>query len=366
MKDRSCFFKRLALTVVVLATLTAWRFESHRQTAEGWARFSVEEIEKQNLGAADNAIRSALRVFPRSAHYLGLLGLISGRRGMDSFPAVLNFQPSAEQQHYLQEALLAYNRALAENPDDDVCWHNRGWVRLALGESPRLVLSDFEHAIQLDGAAAAYRISAALVYERLEQPDQAVDQYAAAVMADPSIAHSIFLREMQKNHPSIWRSVLARAISQLQARQEGLQNILIRARLGSLYLTQGAVNRAIPELQAVTAELPQLPRAWANLGRAYSVKGEPSMARECFRKALALDPMDRYMWLQLSFLPQKGQELDSTEYKKWASREWIHRFSSRAARTMRVYGTTAVVSDDLLPPRMLQYCDIPEDIEKPD
>lgn len=345
---------RIALTFLVLATALAGWIENRRQRAEDWARSAVQSIQDDDLQAADLAVRNAVALSP-SACYLGLQGLIGGRRGMDEFSGSVRAEPDPERQGHLRNALAAFNSALAANPDDDVFWHNRGWVRLSLGEAPAAVIGDFERAIRIDGATPMYRVSAGLIYERLDRPVRAIDQYAAAVMSEPNIVESRFSVEIRTRRPELWRAAIDRAISQLQSGRD----MPVRARLARLHLAREPLDRALPELQALTMEFPQLPRAWTNLGRAYVLNGRLDQAGECFNKALALDARDGYTVLQVALLSwERGNVKGAEALFRRAARGLGRRPSPHATRARRVYETGAVVSDDILPPGLLESCQV--------
>jgi tetratricopeptide (TPR) repeat protein len=115
----------------------------------------------------------------------------------------------------------------------------------------------------------------------------------------------------------------------------------------------------LPELQALTMEFPQLPRAWTNLGRAYVLNGRLDQAGECFNKALALDARDGYTVLQVALLSwERGNVKGAEALFRRAARGLGRRPSPHATRARRVYETGAVVSDDILPPGLLESCQV--------
>ena len=58
---------------------------------------------------------------------------------------------------------------------------------------------------------------------------------------------------------------------------------------GDKLLREGNVTDAIPKLQRATGLMPDEPRAWNLLGIAYHLKGEPRLALQSYRQALAKD-----------------------------------------------------------------------------
>jgi tetratricopeptide (TPR) repeat protein len=306
------------------------------------------------LEAAERAI--AIRPAP---YYLGLRALI---RALDAMPAfdqrqaiqVINLP---DQRHRLQDALRDLDRALAGNPDDDLFWHNRAWIRLSLGESPQEVMPDMRRAIEIDGGTPAYRVSLGFMFERQGKADDASEQYAAALAAAPDICDSEFARDLRTRSDTMWGQVVSKAIRTLQARDPHDQDVSTRARLARLQLEQGQTEQARTALLTVNTAMPQYPRAWSNMGRIYFASGQLDQAETSLQKAIFLDGSDPSAFLLLASIARANDNQDASEsFDNRAQMIAEHSVSPHAARVSRVYETNAVVGDDILPVGLLKYC----------
>jgi tetratricopeptide (TPR) repeat protein len=283
-----------------------------------------------------------------------------GRVGLRHYDVThrAQFRPTAEQHDFLGQAFSAYSEAIGLNPDDDVLWHNRGWIRLAAGETPAAAISDFQQAVRIDGGTAVYHYSLAYVYGLQGERSRELDEYARAVEAEPDILDSRMSEQMQSTSPQLWTAILKHAVSDLEAGEKSDPNI--QARLGGLYVSRGGYERARAILSSLTVRFPQLPRPWRNLAKIYLLEGHIDQAAEYLRKAIALDHTDCIAWLQLSTVARDRQhERRADELLFHASRACRTRFSNRAHRVRRIYGSTAIASDDLLPPGLLWYLEAP-------
>lgn len=263
----------------------------------------------------------------------------------------------ADRRQRLQDALHDLGRALVANPDDDLFWHNRAWIRLQLGQTPEDVAPDMRRAIEIDGGSASYHVSFGILNERQGKTEEAGSQYASALEAAPDICDSEFARDLKSRSATLWNLALSKAISALQSRYSHHQDVSTHARLARLYLEQGQAEPIRPMLQTITAIMPQFPRAWANRGRVYFESGDVEQAEACLRKAVFLDRSDPTAFVLLAKIARANDDGDAAEsLENRAQMIAEHPVSAHATRVNRVYKTSAVVPDDVLPPGLQRYC----------
>lgn len=349
---------RIALTVVVAIAAAAFYAEHERKRGEQTAMLAAHSVRDGDTHAAMPLLEKAMAVDP-SPHYLSLQALA---RALDAMPVFDPQRPiqvvqSGDGCLRLEQALHDLDRALAANPDDDLFWHNRAWIRLSLGEAPPHAAPDLQRAIRIDGGAAAYHVSLGLLYESCGRTEDAGGQYALALAAEPDVCDSEFARDLRARPGGIWDAAVSKAIRALHDRDPQGQDVSNRARLARLYLELGQTERARTALLAVTAAMPQFPRAWTNLGRLHLESNDFAAADTYFRKAAFLDPGDPSVYSLLSDLARKTG--DDEEAESLAARARMlaeHVVSSHAGRVTRVYKTRAVVQDDVLPTGLQKYC----------
>jgi tetratricopeptide (TPR) repeat protein len=257
----------------------------------------------------------------------------------------------------LQDALRDLDTALAANPDDDLFWHNRAWIRLGLGAASDDVMSDLRRAVAIDGGSACYRVGLGLVLEQQDRTDLAREQYAAALAAAPDLCDSEFARRLKTRSALLWAEALSKAIEILQARDPDDRDVSTRARLARLYLEQGQMARARAMLDTVTKAMPQFPRAWANQGRIYLDSDDLAQAEQYLKKAAFLDGNDPVALALLARVAKANGDQGTADSLQ--DRELMmtgQQASRHAQRLSRMYKTNAVVRDDILPRGLLAYC----------
>jgi tetratricopeptide (TPR) repeat protein len=360
-KVTNCTWKvasRISLTVLAAASVLVFFNDARSKSADKAAVIAAQAVQNGDTTGAFGAVEKAIAILP-NPYYLGLRALV---RSLDSMPAFNPQQPLQvvqlpDQRRSLQDALHDLDWALAKNPDDDLFWHNRAWIRLYLGERPQDVILDMRRAIEIDGGTPAYRVSLGLLYERLGRTDDASEQYSAALAAAPDICDSAFARDVRMQSNTMWGQLVFTAIRILRARDSHDRDISTRARLARLRLEQGQTDRARLALQTVTAAMPQFPRAWANIGRIYFKYGQFEQAESCLRKAVSLDGSDPTAFLLLASIARTNDDQDAAEaLERRAQMTAAHPVSPHATRVNRVYKTNAIVPDDVLPPGLQKYC----------
>jgi tetratricopeptide (TPR) repeat protein len=221
-----------------------------------------------------------------AAHYKGIKAYINASTHMAQFnPQNIK---GAKHNNLLISALNDYTEAIALNTQDDVLWHNRGWIRFHLGYPKQMVLSDFFRAIEIDGGSVVYRISLGMIYEQDGFNDLASIQYSTALEVVPSIIDSQFVRDLKQRSPELWNEVLKSAYEKLMIEYEKSSNIIKLAHISRLQMEFDDNEIAMENLLKITKVLPQLYRPWAYLGQLYLKNNDLNNAIACFKKALFL------------------------------------------------------------------------------
>ncbi|MDW8052515.1 MAG: tetratricopeptide repeat protein [Armatimonadota bacterium] len=91
--------------------------------------------------------------------------------------------------------------------------------------------------------------------------------------------------------------------------------------IGYQLLTQGKYTEALPFLQRAVAEMPKEPRAHLYLALAYAEAGNHAQAERHFAQAIALDPLDAYVFYNWgAYLHRQGRLQDALKAYETAYR----------------------------------------------
>lgn len=186
--------------------------------------------------------------------------------------AVTEFEEGqkAHAQGRLAEAIAHYSRALELIPDFPEALYQRALAELSLGQMEQAA-GDLAHLIELEKD----------LLPDLDAADPSVRSFFARVH---NLQAELFIRQ---NDPARAEEELTKAL----ARDPGWPRA--RLNLASLFLSRRALDRAIAELQQVTAGEAPPAEAFTLLGAAYEQAGRADDAIEQYSRALALDPNDR-------------------------------------------------------------------------
>lgn len=352
-----CAYLALFITGVVLM----WSQERRGKKAESYADDAVQELRRSDLDGAENRVKDALQ-WSRDPYYLSLQGLIFGRKGFGFFDMSKpqQFRPDRQQEISLRKALEAYSQATISNPNDDVSWHNQGWLKLALKYDLNSVVHDFQEAVRIDDNTAAYHYSLAYAYGLQGLKTQELNEYAKVIEVEPDVLESRMSEQMHSVDPKLWNEILDHAITELELAERENPDVTIEAKLGSLYTSRRSYDQARGILMSVTLRSPQLPRPWRNLGKVYLAQNHPDQATDATEKAIALDETDCIAWLQLSTIARYRHNIARAEQLSLrAARACRRRLSNRAYRMRKAYAATAIASNDSLPPSLFSYLETP-------
>jgi tetratricopeptide (TPR) repeat protein len=344
--------------LVPVASASAFAFRQVQERSEKAAVMATRAVSTGDLYQASALINQAIAT-RGEPYYVSLRGFINALEVMRPFDARRPFDEIKPQQNrvQLESALADYATAIEANPNDDVFWHNRAWIRLALGHEPSQAASDMKRAIQIDGSNPVYRISLGLLYELEAQPNQALEQYGSALASSPSILDSEFARQLKARSPGLWQAALLKAIDTLRSRDPHDVDVNTRSRLGRLYIEQGEFESAGRALGSAVSLMPQYSRAWANLARVYMHNNDLDSAEQYLQTAEILDSADPIVLTLLGEIAKaNGDEDGATDLERQAAAAARYPTSEHAQRVKRIYGTDAILRDDILPAGLLNYC----------
>lgn len=346
------------LIVVLLASALLLLISQRRASASLAAdhfRAFVSHMHFTRYPEARLEIEQAVRLSPGNAYYASSFGLLEGRMSGSSFDAVLHpaSKPDLDEQarQHVEAAIRWYEKALQLNRNDGLFHHNLGGLQRLLDQNDR-ALEHFREALLLEPNNAMYCISLGLLYEMTGSTQDAVSEYSLAVRLSPAIVDSRFFSDFKQRVPAAAEEMAARAIDDLESRQRG--DPVLKARLGKLYLYSDRPE-AMETLKQSTVELPSLSRPWLYLGILYERQLEFEEAKRCYEKSVFLGG-DFSVLLQLGRLhDQAGGTADAMRYYESAINSWLSNSSDSARRAPRVYQTTDIVPDDILPRGFLSY-----------
>jgi len=186
------------------------------------------------LGEAERIYRSVIRVDPKQADALHLLGVVQQQRG-DAKSAV----------DYI-------SRAVREQPRAAVFYGNLAAAQKSLGRLDD-ALASLDEAIRLDPDFADAHYNRGTILKDLGRPEQAVAAFQQALARDPN-------------------------------RSDAYNN------LGIVYVSVGRLEEGLASYRKALELAPDHAQSWNNLGLALAFNGDSDDAQAAFRRALTLQP----------------------------------------------------------------------------
>lgn len=256
--------------------MTLEAIESYRRAAEldSGYRYVRERLvrlalEEEEYDLALKSARELLELEPARDEYQFLNGLASARAGdvdgaRASYQEAIRLREGAYAEAWfnlgilereagnLNEALIAYQRAVTTRSDYETAWNNMGLVQYDLGR--------FNEAIAAFRAALAVRDTYASAWSNMGRSYAALDDYEQASLA--------YERALELD-PT---------------------DRVVRLRLAAAYRRIGRVAESIEFYRALVADEPRYVAAWYNLGIALANSAREDEAVEAYQTALGIDP----------------------------------------------------------------------------
>ncbi|MDR1728345.1 MAG: hypothetical protein LBT74_10560 [Acidobacteriota bacterium] len=353
-------------TVFFCLALWAATEVRQRRVADADAMYQAALLahRRGELALADEAMGDALRLAPDNACYLAYRGLLRHRMagatdaaGMvgTGAGAATRGGASADREK-LRAAADSYEAALRLSPEDGLFHHNLGWLYFLLGDRERALA-------HLEGAAASrlrdpvYHVSLGIVRERCGEPDAAARDYAEAVALSPGVLGSDFFHQLRGRDARMAEAAVAAAVAGLEAELKATADPVAKARLGGICLDSDP-GRAFTLLREAVEALPNLPRAWGNLGLLHGRKGDFAGMEACFRRAHFLDGDDPQTLLGMAEAYEaKGEGREAARCRLRAEAHGSRSHSAHAGRLTTLYrGVRRMEDDDMIPQGIWSYC----------
>jgi predicted O-linked N-acetylglucosamine transferase (SPINDLY family) len=260
-------------------------------------------------------------------------------------------------QNRLQEAIDAYCRAIAIQPDFSNAYVNLGTLVLNLGQREEAVAL-LRRAIAISPENAMAHGNLGMALQNLHRLDEAFAAYRAALTLQPDNAAILMnfgaaLMEQKSWNDSITvtqRAIALQPDSALayanlgtaylnlgqyddalnachQAMALKLHGPAIHSSLGGAMLELGQPHAALTLCRAAIAQDPALPNAWFNLSHACKALNQLDEATQAARQAIALSPDNAEYHFHLAHTLLLQGEFDSG----WAEYEWRWKLPDFAA-----------------------------------
>jgi len=314
---------------------------AREQFAHGHAQAAVKYLEDMNKLTQCDALQN-------SAEGLALVGA----EGKGFAPESLLDQaiPSKLEANAASVAIQAYRRAISCSPNEAIYHHNLAWLLALLGQEAE-ARTEINQAIELEPFGALYHMSSGLLFERNNRINDAMKEYAWGISCAPRYLQSRLVADLKERRPVEYQSMLALAISNLEALPDSPNKI---GALASVHVFQDVDALALSESEAALTQLPTLSYTWVAHATLNSRRGDLVNARRDLMRALFLDNNNRVALAQLAEFEWSNGHIPvgaSLTYRALLTPP----ISVNASRVSRIYQRLPFTSDDVLPLGLLSY-----------
>ena len=230
-----------------------------------------------NLDQAEQVYRKILRVDPKHADALHLLGVIGHQRGQG------------------EQAVALIGQAIAVRGSNSLYHSNLGAAHQSLGRHREAIVS-FRRAIELNPRYADAQFNLGVAYEALGDTGSAELAYEQTLRLVP---------EHPESHNNLGNLLKARgkvdeAVAHYrQALQARPRYATARFNLGTILQSRGDLDGAAECYAQAAADQPNYAEALDNLGLIHATRGKFEEAAGCHRKAIEFQPTLPQPWLHL-------------------------------------------------------------------
>lgn len=240
--------------------------------------------EQNKLAEAGRLANELLQARPGSAEGLNLQGLIFQRQGR------------------LADARKAFEAAHTAAPENEDIILNLATLLEKSGDFAR-ALTLFQEAEKRNPRSPEIHNNLGILLARQGQIELAIAQYRQALTIDPLFAdaqNNIGIAYGRQGNQAAALHAFEAVLKIHPAHTGALKNA------GVTYLLQKRYASAITVLQKVVAQNENDVDSWINLGLAHAQAGQMRAARQCWQKALALDPTAEEARKNLQILMKAG------------------------------------------------------------
>jgi Tfp pilus assembly protein PilF len=344
----------LGLAGALLTSYYAFRY------SEAYGHFLAARkfVQAAQYSSAEAALDTAIREDPDNSYYYAARGLVLARSfqppdDVESGPCGIQPQPQPRAD-ILARSTDDIRHALKLNPNDDGLYYSLASLRWYAGDWPGFEYN-VRRAIAVDRDEPLYHIALAKIFEHHGAEDFADAEYLTAVLDRPQILSSRWYRNLEQCSPARAQKIAQRAIDEFttRLRSQDQDSALLRAELGSVFLRVGRLRDATTELDAAVVALPQLPRAWLNLGKALNAAGRQREAKRAFEESIFLHWNDPNPHEELAPLLYSNGEF-SAAADQWEIALRPLQEQEHSSRIARVYNVKAIDNgNDLIGPRSI-------------
>lgn len=202
-----------------------------------------------------------------------------------SAPALDSLGEYFVQHNQVDCAVFYFEKALQIGPASWETQYDLGMALLEGGHDAEAV-PHLREALQIKPGNAAISMALGSAFDRLHDPENAIDQYQLVLKADPQSVPAL---------TAVGKELIAEkrynaAINLLQtSRDDGVQRLLADA-----YRKNNDLQRAAGTLQSILARNPEDFQAHVDLGEVFQQQGDYGSAAQQFKEALDLNPSSEY------------------------------------------------------------------------
>lgn len=253
------------------------------------------------------------------------------------------------------EAIAAYDRAIALQPDDPWAWARKGRTLRLLGRLPA-ALDAYDEALRLRPSYAWAWKGRGVVLEKLGRNEEALACHRAATGIDPDDVWNWM------NQAEALRA-LGRPAEALAALQCGLEvdpeHAQSWGRIGQLERTLGHLQTAVEAYRRATEIDPAYGWAHNGCGLALRALGQPAEALLCFKRAARHQPEVVWHWYNLTDTlveldyyedalesVREAVRVDSTHAFSWAKMGQVLRYLRRFDESLVAYNRSLALHPD--------------------
>lgn len=315
----------------------------------------ILKFNEENFDSALNFISKAVNNSKNNALYESSLGLTLERKisRNKEFDFADEYRFTSIDCELLTRSISKYKKACELNPYDAFYLNNLGWLYFMENQADSAI-NCISQAITVDPTIALFHISKGLMMERNDVV-RAFDEYKKALILSPDILDSRFFNNLESKNPEKSNILVNQVYNELHILQLQNDSPIIKARMGRVMLELNKVDSAYYIFKEVTCELPNLNRAWYNLGLICEKKGMTIDMLVCYQKSIYLDFKDYLPKYKLAkYYDQIKDVRNALYYHRTARRCWLDRLSEHSFRSKKIY-YLETVKDDIIPNGFNQY-----------
>ncbi len=253
----------------------------------------------------------------------------------------------------IQRPIDLYKTCIKLSPNDDMYYHNLGWLYFVQDKSDSALLL-FNLAQKIEPTIYLHYISIGLDYEYRKNIDKAFSEYSIALRISPDLTDSKFWKALKIRYPKQTDSILKIAITQLEKATQN-KNPIYLSRLAKLYISFNNFEKAKAILLCVTHNLPNLSRPWYYLGYIYELNNDSIKMTQCYKTSILLDNNFYQPYFHLArYYDRTCKKEEALENYLYSMICWRNLSSEHSQRSNRMYFKTGI-NDDILPYGLLRY-----------